>query len=100
LPSLRSIRETVTVPCLIDVAKRRISSQWARMALMFNRSLLINGLVHHKRHRPSGCRAWYRPGRGCAAKGGAQQVHQREDVISEACRVGVVLFDTQVGFVV
>ena len=30
----------------------------------------------------------------------AQQVHQREDVIGEARRVGVVLFDPQVGFVV
>ncbi len=30
----------------------------------------------------------------------AQQVHQREDVIGEACRVGVVLLDPQVGFVV
>ena len=30
----------------------------------------------------------------------AQQVHQREDVIGEARRVGVVLLDAQVGFVV
>ena len=30
----------------------------------------------------------------------AQQVHQREDVIGEARRVGVVLFDPRVGFVV
>ena len=30
----------------------------------------------------------------------AQEVHQREDVIREPCRVGVVLLDAQVGFVV
>ena len=30
----------------------------------------------------------------------AQQVHQREDVVREPCRVGVVLLDTQVGLVV
>ena len=30
----------------------------------------------------------------------AQEVHQREDVIGETCRVGVVLLDAQVGFVV
>ena len=30
----------------------------------------------------------------------AQQVHQREDVVREPCRVGVVLLDAQVGFVV
>ena len=30
----------------------------------------------------------------------AQQVHQREDVVREPCRVGVVLLDPQVGFVI
>ena len=33
-------------------------------------------------------------------KAEAQQVHQREDVIGEARRVGVVFLDAQVGFVV
>ncbi len=30
----------------------------------------------------------------------AQQVHQTKDVIGEACRIGVVLLDAQIGFVV
>lgn len=41
---LRIISEAVTVPCLIEVASRNISSQWARICLMFSRSLLIIGL--------------------------------------------------------
>jgi hypothetical protein len=40
---LPSISEAVTVPCLIEVASRRISSQWARM-LDVQLSLLIIGL--------------------------------------------------------
>jgi hypothetical protein len=34
------------------------------------------------------------------AKRKPKQVHQGEDVIGEPCRVGVVLLDAQVGFVV
>jgi hypothetical protein len=33
---LASISEAVTVPCLIEVASRRISSQWARTCLMLS----------------------------------------------------------------
>ncbi|ERO93881.1 hypothetical protein L411_00306 [Escherichia coli BWH 24] len=33
--ALRSISEAVTVPCLIELARRRMSSQWARTCLMF-----------------------------------------------------------------
>ncbi len=40
------------------------------------------------------------PGRGCAARSGSPEVHQGEDVIGEARRVGVMLLDPQVGLVV
>ncbi len=40
-------------------------------------------------------------GRGCAARSGSpREVHQGEDVIGEARRVGVMLLDPQVGLVV
>jgi hypothetical protein len=36
LPGFLSISDAVTVPCLIEVGSRRISSQWARTYLMLS----------------------------------------------------------------
>ena len=60
----------------------------------------IIGRARHRRHRPSGCRAWCRRVADARREAEAQEVHQGEDVIGEARRVGVVLLDPQVGFVV
>ena len=65
------------MPCLIEVASRRISSQWARDV-----ELGVAQVADARREAE------------------AQEVHQGEDVIGEARRVGVVLLDPQVGFVV
>ena len=43
---------------------------------------------------------WCRPVTECAAEAAAQQVHQRKNVVGEPCRVGVVLLDPQIRFVI
>ena len=90
----------MTVPCWIEVASRRISSQWVRICLVLMRA------ADQRRERRVALRVAVdeEPLVGQVAdarrEAEAQQVHQGEDVVGEAGRVGVVLLDAQVGLVV
>ena len=87
------------MPCLIELARRRMSSQWARTCLMFRVPPISGrsvGSLHALRHVQLG----FAEVADARRETEAQQVHQGEDVIGEAGRVGVVLLDPQVGLVV
>ena len=70
-------------PCLIEVASRRISSQWARTCLMLSVPPII-GFTRQRWYRPSGCRFGVAQVADARGEAEAQQVHEGEDVIGEA----------------
>jgi hypothetical protein len=90
----------VTVPCLMEVARRRISFQCVRIALrlmvppIMGCQRLILDLAVREVQLGLGSDG------GCACKAEAGEVHQGEDVVGEASGVRVVLLDPRVGFVV
>ena len=88
------------MPCLIDVASRRISSQWARMCLTLTLPPIRPASVGYALGVAVDVEALVGQVADARREAEAQQVHQGEHMVGEAGRVGVVLLDPQVGLVV